>query len=63
MIDETDPAKSDQSPSIVVRLVGEERNLPPPVRRFDLRPVTTETSERIPPLADNAPQDRHQDTR
>lgn len=63
MVNETDPTESAQSPSIVVRLVGEERNLPPTVRLIDTRPVTMATSERTPPLADNAPQDHHQDTR
>src|SRR5258707_14854433 len=63
MVDETDPTKSDQSPSIVVRLVGEERDLPPSVRRIDTRPVTTATSERIPPLADSALQEHRQDRR
>jgi len=55
------PDNSDQ-PSIVVKTVGEERNLPPPVRQINLS-TTRGSSARIQPLADSAPQEHHQDRR
>ena len=56
------PDQTVEQVSIVVKTVGDERNLAPPVRRIDAS-ATKDSSEHIPPTADNERQEHRPSTR